>query len=93
MRATGLGLTLKSRPSAGGALLRFSLAKDADVKVQVFDVAGRQVATLVSGLQTAGDHVIAWDGTANWGRAGSGTYFARITGAGEQARATVFLTE
>jgi hypothetical protein len=89
----GLGLTLKSRPSAGGAILRFGLVKDADVKVQVFDIAGRHVATLISGMQAAGEHVIAWDGSGDRGRVGSGMYFARVTGAGEQARATVILSD
>jgi hypothetical protein len=92
MRA-GLGLTLKSRPSPGGALLRFGLTQDADVKVQVFDIAGRHVATLINGLRPAGEHVISWDGSSDHGRASSGMYFARITGAGQQARATVILAD
>lgn len=93
VRTTALGLTLKSRPSPGGAILRFGLQKDADVKVQVFDIAGRHVTTLLSGLQVAGEHVIAWDGATDRGHASSGMYFARITGGGEQARATVILAD
>jgi len=90
---TGLGLTLKSRPSPGGAILRFGLLRESDVKVQVFDIAGRHVTTLVSGLQPAGEHVIAWDGSSERGHASSGMYFARISSGGEQARATVILAD
>jgi hypothetical protein len=89
----GLGLTLKSRPTADGAILRFSLRAGADVKVQVYDLAGRHLATLVDGARAAGDHVIAWDGATDAGRVPSGMYFARITAGGEQARATVILAE
>lgn len=86
-------LTLASRPRPGGALLRFALIREGEVKVQVFDIAGRRVATLVDGFRAAGEHEIAWDGTGEAGRVGSGMYFARITSADQQARATVILAE
>jgi len=91
--STELALTLASRPRPGGALLRFAVPREGNVKLQVFDIAGRRIATLVDGFRTVGEHEIAWDGTGEAGRVGSGMYFARITGAGEQARATVILAE
>jgi hypothetical protein len=86
-------VTLSSRPREGGAILRFGLRSEANVKLQVFDIAGRHVATLVDGMQPAGDREIAWDGTGAAGRMGSGMYFARITTGSGSARATVILAE
>ncbi len=82
-------LALSSRPRAGGALVRFTLPAGADVKLDVYDVAGRHVANLVNAYQGAGDHEVAWDG----GHAASGVYFARLVSASGTARATVLLSE
>lgn len=86
-------VSLASRPRDGGAILRFGLRAEGQVKLQVFDVAGRHVATLVDGMQPAGDREIAWDGSGHNGRVGSGIYFARLTSGSHSARATVILAE
>jgi len=86
-------VTLASRPREGGAILRFGLRNEGNVKLQVFDVSGRHIATLVDGVQPAGDREIAWDGTGVSGRVGSGIYFARIVTGSSSARATVVLAE
>ena len=86
-------VTLSSRPRDGGAILRFGLRAEGQVKLQVFDVAGRHIATLVDGMQPAGDREITWDGTGHNGRVGSGMYFARITSGNSSARTTVILAE
>jgi hypothetical protein len=89
----GRTVTLAARPRTGGAILRFALAEGGDVRLQLFDVAGRQLTTLVNGYQGAGEHEVAWDGGTGSGKVPSGVYFARITTPGEQARATVILAE
>jgi hypothetical protein len=91
--ATDRAVTLSSRPREGGAILRFGLRSEGYVKLQLFDVAGRQIATLVDGVQPAGDREIAWDGSGSAGRARSGMYFARMTTPAGAARATVILAE
>lgn len=59
--------------------ISFSLPEShGDVRLEVFDVTGRLVATLKAGPVEAGDHTIEWDGS----RAASGVYFYRLT-AGE----------
>lgn len=86
-------VSLASRPRDGGAILRFGLRNEGQVKLQVFDVAGRHIVTLVDGMQPAGDREIAWDGASANGRVSSGMYFARLTSGEYSARATVILAE
>lgn len=86
-------VALAARPRVGGALLRFSLAEGADVRLQLFDVAGRHLATLVNGYRSAGEHEVMWDGSAAHGKVPSGVYFARVQTRNETARTTVILAE
>jgi hypothetical protein len=60
--------------------VRYTLADGAAVRLQVFDVNGRLVRTLVDGNQVAGDFSIQWDGTNDTGiQVGSGVYWARMS--------------
>jgi len=86
-------VALAARPRTGGAILRFALAEGADVRLQVFDVSGRLLTTLVDGYRPAGEHEVAWDGSTSTGPMPSGVYFARAQTRSEQARATVILAE
>ncbi len=47
----------------------YSLAKPADIMVTITDADGKTVKTLFQGQQTAGSHIISWDGTDNKGKA------------------------
>jgi endonuclease I len=60
--------------------IRFDLARRSPVQLQVFDVAGRLVRTLVSGaVMDPGRHEAVWDGRGEGGRAaGAGLYFCRL---------------
>ena len=50
----------------------------ADVRLVVFDIAGRKVATLVSRRLDPGYHEVRWDGRTDQGAsAGSGIYLLR----------------
>ena len=86
-------VALSARPRTGGAILRFALAEGGDVRLQVYDVSGRHLTTLVDGFRAPGEHEVAWDGGTTGGKVPSGVYFARITTPHEQARATVILAE
>ncbi len=58
----------------------FSLAKDCDVTIDVFNVRGQKVETLAyNAPMAAGDHSILWDAVDM----GSGVYYVRLTVAGE----------
>jgi matrixin/flagellar hook capping protein FlgD len=86
-------VALAARPRLGGAILRFALAEGAEVRLQMFDVSGRLLTTLVDGYRPAGEHEIAWDGSTSIGQMPSGVYFARVQARNDQARATVILAE
>jgi hypothetical protein len=60
-------------------VISFDLAKPGYVRLDVFDVAGRRVATLVDGNQPAGTAEVAWNGgDANGRPVSSGVYFYRL---------------
>ncbi len=60
--------------------IAFSIAATSDVTMNIYDVRGMRVATLLRGRRDAGVHRIPWDGTdANGTRVASGVYFYRLT--------------
>ena len=60
--------------------IKFGLERSSDVKVDVFDVRGRLVGTVVEEPMPAGHHSIRWFGEDSSGRAvASGVYFIRIS--------------
>jgi len=91
--ANHAGLMLTSRPRPGGAILRFALASTERVRLELFDVAGRELATLVNDVRDAGDYEVPWDGATGAGRASSGIYFARIVTPEGAAHASVILAD
>ncbi|KAA3658465.1 MAG: T9SS C-terminal target domain-containing protein [Calditrichaeota bacterium] len=54
--------------------IRYSLPHNAQVKLQIFNILGRQVATLVDAQQSAGTHTLIWNAT----NVASGVYFYRL---------------
>ncbi len=68
--------------------LRFDLPHHGRARLDVYDVRGRCVRTLVDAVLEAGSHTAVWDGTDASGRAvASGIYIARLTsGAHRQQR-------
>ncbi|HTX18630.1 MAG TPA: phospholipase D-like domain-containing protein [Bacteroidota bacterium] len=54
--------------------LRFSIAAARPVTLRIYDILGREVATLVNGKLNPGTYTVEW----NAGRYSSGVYFARM---------------
>jgi hypothetical protein len=78
-------------PFAEGALVEYALPEAGDVKLEVFDVAGRLVNVLLDEVRPAGAGSVAWEGTDSQGHpVPAGIYFCRLT-AGEQTRKTKIL--
>jgi hypothetical protein len=66
-------------PFSQSTEVRFSLGQSRDVRLSVFDVAGRQVQVLAEGPAPAGATSIRWDGRDSSGRRVSpGVYFFRL---------------
>lgn len=74
--------------------LRFTLASRSHVTVQIFDIRGRWVRTLVDESLEAGAHAPEWDGTtADLRAAASGTYFYRIVAGPQQETGKILLAK
>ena len=59
--------------------IRFDLPAQAEIKLNIYNVLGRNVRTLYSGLQHAGSHHVTWDGNDNNGvKLSSGIYLYRL---------------
>ncbi len=59
--------------------ISFTIPEAGAVKLEVFDILGRKVATLLDASLTAGNHLIEWDGKSSEGvPVSSGVYFARL---------------
>jgi hypothetical protein len=64
--------------------IAFNLPASTDVTLEIYDVAGRRVTTLVNERLGAGEHRVEWNGVASTGeRVASGVYFYKLT-AGEE---------
>lgn len=59
--------------------LGFDLPATTSLSLKVYDLLGKEVATLVDGVQPAGRQQVIWDGTADSGqRVSAGVYFVRM---------------
>jgi len=59
--------------------ITFDILKDSHVCLEIFNIKGQKVKTLVDGLRGSGNHSIVWDGHDDIGReVNSGIYFYRM---------------
>ncbi len=74
----------RPNPARGGTSLVVELPAPAHVTLEIVDVAGRHVRTLLDGDTPAGVASVRWNGDdARGARAGAGVYFARLVAGGE----------
>ena len=78
---TALALGVASRnPFGAEVVLSLSLPGTAHAAIEIYDLRGRLVRTLLSGQLGAGTHPAVWDGRDGGGtRVASGIYFARAS--------------
>ncbi len=64
--------------------IKYGVPKKTRVKMEIYDLRGRKVVTLVQGWQEPGWHAITWDGLNRLGKmVSSGTYIVRIKALGK----------
>lgn len=73
-------------------VITYSLPRDEPVNIDVFDCAGRRLNALYDGPQSAGSHVIYWNGRDDRGRRlPAGKYFCVLTASGAVLNADLTL--
>lgn len=88
------GLLVYPNPFAERVAIRFSLPASGPARLEVFDVTGRRIATLVAGVLGAGEREAAWSGRdASGERVPPGVYFARLETAAEAKAARLVLVK
>ncbi len=70
-------LSVGPNPARGAARVRYTLPQAGPVSCAVYDGAGRRVAELFRGFQSAGEHSLAWNAAG----CGPGAYIVRVEGA------------
>ncbi|NLI14658.1 MAG: T9SS type A sorting domain-containing protein [candidate division Zixibacteria bacterium] len=66
-------------PFNGSTCISYRLPEDMRVALTIYDIAGRQVATLADEIQSAGYHSVIWDGIDKNGMVtSSGFYFYKL---------------
>jgi flagellar hook assembly protein FlgD len=75
-------MAVEPSPFRSTVWIRLGLPGREEVRVEVFDVSGRSVATLHDGAAGPGPVSLQWDGRDHVGApCASGVYFLRATGA------------
>ena len=70
----------RPNPARGLVRLDFELDRSGEVRLEVFDAAGRKVRTILSGTREAGPGSSLWDRrTDSGGRTAAGIYFVKLT--------------
>ncbi len=81
------GLELLSNipnPFNPSTTIHYVVPETARVRVTIYDVSGRAIATLVDRHETAGPHSVSWNGTDSRGESvASGIYLARLESGGQ----------
>ena len=71
-------------PFNPSTVIPYQIPASAHVRLEVFNLLGQRLATLVNGVRPAGTHTAQWDGTDAAGSAvGAGVYIYRISSGGQ----------
>ena len=74
-----LWLSAQPNPARGSRTLSFGLPQPAHVTLEIFDLAGRHVATPFAGAARAGANQVSWSAHVRGAPLSSGVYFAVLT--------------
>jgi hypothetical protein len=77
---SGLSVSNHPNPFNASTVISYTSETEGQVRLEVFDVLGRRLATLVDEFQSVGSHSLTWDAANDRGqRVASGMYFYRLT--------------
>ena len=89
----GLGQNYPN-PFNPGTVIPYKLASEGYVRLEVFNLLGQRVATLVDGVQAAGAHTVVWDARDGSGHGvAAGVYIYRLTAGGGMATRRMVLVD
>jgi hypothetical protein len=78
-RPASIAFAATPNPVRGGtARFQLALSSASEVRIDVYDLSGRRIATPQRGRLAAGDHEIVWSLAGRSGRVQPGVYFARL---------------
>ena len=81
-------------PFNPSTIIPYQLAASTRVRLEVFNILGQRLATLVDEEQAAGSHTATWNATDAAGRAvGAGVYFYRLRGGGKTLTGRMVLVD
>ncbi len=78
-------LTVYPNPATEASVIRFELAAAGPVNLEIIDLQGRRVHTLLDGEMPAGKHLVLLEGIA----LSKGVYLLRLRATAEQVQATI----
>ena len=79
-------VSIAPNPVRERASIRFSLPRRADVRLEVYDIAGKRVRTLATGVLDGGSYTETWKGNDELGApVDAGTYIIRLRAGGHTA--------
>jgi hypothetical protein len=84
---SSFSLTASPNPFNPSIRISFSLEEAGKVRLDVFDMLGRQISALKDGFMLAGDHAVTFEGVT----LSAGIYFARLTTPHRQATLKLML--
>ena len=65
-------------PMQGSTTLTYAVKEQTSVRIEVYDVLGRRIRTLVDQTRCPGQYTVTWNAGANSGSVASGMYFIRM---------------
>ena len=72
--------------------IRYGLDSDSDVSIQIYDISGKLISTLINAAQVQGWHSVLWNGTNQFGeQVPAGLYLSKITSGGKVKTAKLML--
>lgn len=83
----GITISHAPNPFANATTLTYTLPEASHVRLEVFDLLGRSIATLADGFQASGTHTAAFDGSLH----ASGLYVYSLTTDGHHQAGTMVL--